>query len=492
MNRSLLIACWLVVMAGAAWLRFDKLGERPFHADEATGARLTANRMAGEATFDPTHYHGPTQSMIAALACRIAGETKWADMEQGTLRLVPAVAGCLVVLLPVFLRRRIGDPAALAAAALLGSSPLLVYYSRMFIHETLLCLFGMAALVSLLTKPKSILPGVFLGLMFATKATVAITVLAAGFALLCVWFGTRPRKTLAELMQEWCKPFVSWAIAGFLVSALCYTDVLRHPQGLLDAFTTFFRYETVAGHEKSFTYYLRLLALPIDAAGYWWYGTPVIFLAAAGWIRSFGKRDEAAMVARFTGFALLGHLAIYSFIAYKTPWLMCLPWALACLLAASAVRLADGMQTGLIVAAVTAWALFSQARQAITATGRLASDARNPFAYVPTRRDADDLGAWLEALRETSRTDAFPCAVVGTGYWPLPWILRRLETVGYHSEPVADMSAMACVIAMPEQAGAVASLLENTHIALPRGLRPGVPIIVHVRNDIWETWIAQP
>ena len=66
----------------------------------------------------------------------------------------------------------------LLAAAFLATSPLLVYYSRMFIHESLLVLFGMLALVSLTCKPRWGIAGILIGLMFATKESFAISIIA--------------------------------------------------------------------------------------------------------------------------------------------------------------------------------------------------------------------------------------------------------------------------------------------------------------------------
>ena len=63
--------------------------------------------------------------------------------------MLPAIAGTLLVLRAAAVARRFGDAPMLLAAALLATSPLLVYYSRMFIHESLLVLFGMLALVAL-------------------------------------------------------------------------------------------------------------------------------------------------------------------------------------------------------------------------------------------------------------------------------------------------------------------------------------------------------
>ena len=101
MNRLAVIVGWICVGVTAVFLRIDDMGARPFHADEATGARITAQRMDGEAAFDPTHYHGPILADAAGVVCRLRGEDGWNEMSNTTLRIVPMLAGVLLVLMPL-------------------------------------------------------------------------------------------------------------------------------------------------------------------------------------------------------------------------------------------------------------------------------------------------------------------------------------------------------------------------------------------------------
>jgi hypothetical protein len=48
---------------------------------------------------------------------------------------------------------------------------------------------------------------------------------------------------------------------------------------------------------------------------------------------------------------------------------------------------------------------------------------------------------------------------------------------------------MPMVFSMPDAAEAVSSLLADTHVPLPYGLRPDVPVMLHLRKDIWELWM---
>lgn len=493
----MVILGWILVVVAGAWLRFDGLGERPFHADEATGARITAMRMeTGGARFDPKHYHGPLLGDLAIPICHARGEDTWEEMRKETLRLLPAGAGLLVVFVPLFWRRVFGDPAALVAGACLAVSPLLVYYSRMFIHEMLLVLFGMLVLAALTRGPRPLAAGVLTGLMFATKESFAISLIAwTGAAVLVVAMEPRwwRREVVLQFARQWWRPFLTASAAAGVTALFCYTGFLTHPRGALDAVRTFFVYETVDGHDKPIWWYFELMAWPKKSGGMWWFETvpAVLALVAFGgtFISGSGLQARRCLV-RFVAFAAAGHFAIYSLIAYKTPWLACLPWAHACLMAGWAVAwLPDRMRLA-AAAVITLLCAIPLGWQAHVAAGRLSSDERNPYAYVPTRRDVERLETWLGQLRAVADPGtAETAAVVGASYWPLPWYLRSFEKTGYWLAAPNGLEKIAFVFAMPESADATGALLADTHVPVPRGLRAGVPVILHVRKDVWGKWM---
>ena len=489
------------MLALGAYLRFDQLSNRPFHCDEATGARITARRMeSGNSQFDPQHFHGPLLSSLAIPLCRLHGETTWQTLTKGTLRLLPALAGSLLVLLPLWWRRRWGDAPMLLAAALLATSPLLAYYSRMFIHESLFGLFGILALMAVLTKPRWGLPGVFIGLMFATRETFVISIIAwlgAGCLVALGKYGWPTRAALLAAWRAYRNPLLLSGITAALTSCYFYSDGFRNPKGVLDAVSTFFVYKTGAGHDKPFFYYLEMLTVPRKSAGLWWFGTPVALLALLAFADTFRRRDaseeKSRLVVRFLAYAAVGHFIIYGLIAYKTPWLMVLPWAHVCLLAGFSVAgLASRRPRwyAAVVFLLVAVTLVSQFRQTRYATGRLASDARNPFAYVPTRRDIETVGPWLlELAKKAPDKTVEPIAVIGNGYWPLPWYLRSFHSIGYWQDPPANIAQFPVVFCVPESADAVMTQLATTHTPLPRGLRANVAITLFIRNDIWNAWM---
>lgn len=495
MKHAFIVICWLAVIGSGAFLRFEQLAKRPFHADEATGARLTSARMeSGDYHFDPVHYHGPILSSLAIPLCKVRSESGWQEMTKTTPRLLTAIAGCLLLLVPLLWRRPFGDAPVLLAAALLATSPLLVYYSRMYIHESLLVLFGMLALVSLTRAPRWGMPGLLIGLMFATKESFAISIIAWAGAALLIAVENRKQLDRAWWISAWREyrvPLGLSLVTAALTAGFFYTDGFRQPHGAIDAVRTFFVYQTVDGHDKPFGYYLELCMVPAKSGGVWWFGTPVAVLALLGFAGSFRRGAHGRGVIRFLTYATLGHFLIYSTIRYKTPWLACLPWAHLCLLAGFAVAGFPSQRQWLKVALylLVGVCLISQFRQARQASGRFAADPRNPFAYVPTRNEIETLEPWLKQLEQIAPGGTLePIGVIGADYWPLPWYLRSFAKIGYWPTPPDDLPSLPLVFAMPEMTATVANQLQHSHTPLPRGLRAGVAVTLFVKNDIWNHW----
>lgn len=499
MKPVVIIICWICVIATGAFLRFDDLGKRPFHADEATGARITAKRMEpGGAAFDPKHFHGPLLAYLAGPICKLSGKNHWQQMTKTTLRMLPAIAGTLLVCLPLLWRRRFGDPAMLLSAAFLATSPLLVYYSRMFIHEMLLALLGLLTVMILTRNPRWGAAGFFTGLMFATKESFAISIIAWTAAGLWIALENRHLLNAETLKQAWEKyrtPASISLLTAAVTALLLYTDFLRNPQGAIDAVRTFFVYETVGGHEKNITYYAQLLALPKKSGGVWWFETTALVFALAGYASTFTRRPDTAhsrVVIRFLAYSAAAHFLIYSIISYKTPWLACLPWAHVCLLAGFGIS--EWWHTGttarVFLTAFAALGLTTQFKQSRMATGRYASDVRNPYAYVPTQKDVESLEPWLRKLGEiTPGGTVEPIAVVGTDYWPLPWYLRSFEKTGYWPALPDNITSMPLVFSATNTSEKAMIALEKSHTLLPRSLRAEVPLLMFIRNDVWNRWM---
>lgn len=500
-QRALIIIAWIGIFILAFMLRHQNLEERPLHADEATGARILAQQINGDTyRFNPQHFHGPLLSLSTLPIAHVRGEDSWAELSTTTLRYQSALAGLMLIATPLLWRRTLGNWGTLAAAVLLTTSPLLVYYNRMYIHESLLTLFAMCACAAVFRfseKPTiriGVLCGLCLGLMFATKETFAVSVLAWLPAALSCTVLRNPGGGFKQCilnLQPYLIPAALLTLTTAVTAAYFYSDGFRAPQRMIDAVRTYFHYETTEGHEKSANYYLQLLLWPKQQLGLWWCETSVALLALIAVARAAVQPHQLRPIV-FLTIAALGHFIIYSSIGYKTPWLMLVPWAHACLLAGYAFsRITQLRVSGRIALTLLLFCgLVYQTSQSIHASGRFSNDSRNPYAYVPTSRDVPRIGRWLQQL--TTLPDApplIPVAVVGRGYWPLPWYLRSFETIGYWPAPTEALTDFPLIFAMPAHVRACNELLNHTHVALPRALRTNVSITLYVDNNIWENWL---
>ena len=497
-HRTLVCLTWLIIVTFASGLRLSKLETRPFHADEATGARVLSQRLSGDYQFNPNHFHGPLLSLLTEPLARLRNETAWQSLSIETLRLSPAIAGILICLTPLLWRRVMGEYGAALSAALLATSPMLVYYSRMYIHESWLALFGLLGLTftyRLYKDPNiknALLTGIFVGCMFATKETFVITLFAwvvglvASFALIQINRNSEKQKLTNYLIYAGLA-----SLSALLVSAFFYSNGFRYPDGITDAFRTFLVYETTLGHDKPLTYYMGLLLWPKHLLGQWWTEGLVFVLSVVACIYAvrWPKLRSAIVLIALASIIQVG---IYSSIDYKTPWLMLLPWVHVCLLSGFCLSMIGSYHriTQICLGCFILMTLVFQTQQSIAANQGFENDARLPYAYVSTSRDLVSLEAWLMQLVEmTPEIEDQTVAVVGNGYWPLPWYLRMFNSIGYWDQPEVNMIDAPFVFVVEDSVQTTNALLSDSHVAFPRGLRANVSMTLYLRKDLWKKWI---
>jgi uncharacterized protein (TIGR03663 family) len=188
----------LLVAAGALAFRLTRLGDRPMHADEAVQAKIFRGLwQEGRYRYNPDEFHGPTMIYATLPSAWMGGATTFAETTQRTYRIVPAIFGAGLILLVWLLRDAMGKPAVVCAAVLAAVSPAMVFYSRCYIHETLLVFFTMAAIGTGWRYARSgrlawcLASGACVGLMQATKETAVLTYLAASIAMGLTWLWGR-------------------------------------------------------------------------------------------------------------------------------------------------------------------------------------------------------------------------------------------------------------------------------------------------------------
>ena len=463
----------LALIALAAFLlRTHDLARRPMHADEANQAvKLGELLEHGRYAFDPRDHHGPTLYYAALPIAWLRGETTLTALTETTVRLVPAIAGTLGVLLLAVLAAPLGRWPALAAAAFMAVAPAAVYYSRYFIQETLLVAFTLAALVCAQRWWRTgrlswaVTAGAGAGLMQATKASAPLFALAALLAVLIV---NRARPASSRLARDLALALV----AALFVAALFYSSFGTHFAGLRDAVATYThasgRAASGSGHEKPWWYYLSLFGWHREG-GLLWQQLAFSFLALAGAIVALATCQK---FLRWAALYTLLVLVALSLTPYKTPWHAVHLVPGFALLAAGALAAVPGR---LLAIAIAGGALALQINQTNLSSFLRPADARNPYAYVHTSADALKFRALAESA--LSRAPAGAVRIISEEYWPLPWYLRGLPRVGYWATPPADCDG-ALVIASAVQADAVRAALHGIYRESFVGLRPGFLCVV--------------
>jgi len=506
LTHTVLLSCksaptylWCFLLLASICSRFCLLDHNPIHADEATGASLLALRLEqNHYQFDPQHFHGPLLSACAAQLAHLFQENTWVDLQLQTLRKTPALCGLAMTLLPFFYRRRLGSHSALLASAFLISSPLITYYNRLYIHESLLAalaLWGTLQLMSYLQKPsitKALILGTLIGLMFATKASFIFTV--AGWALAACFFPRHARplsdasnNSLSIAIRQYSRTLILVAACALLSASYFYSNGFQDPGGILAAFESYFVYELMPGHRQPFNTYWQWLIWPKYALGQIW--TEIAIAGAA--IFSL-LRLHHCPVARFLALSSALQFLIYACLPYKTPWLMLVPWSQLCVLAGlwlQPVWPAKGSLKKIALCLILALMLSYQSIQCYQASICYPNDPRNPYAYVPTSRNVEALGRWIQQLQSMQPNNALQkLTIIGKEFWPLPWFLKTLQLESHSEVPTKGLQNKAFIISMPAQASSVSQALTASHQVFTYTLRSHVVINFYLRNDLWEQW----
>lgn len=482
----------LLALLGALLLRVTLAQGRPFHTDEAVNAFIVEETLGEGFHYRAHDHHGPTLFLLTAAMLGPTPTRNVAEMDAGTLRLIPETCGVLVVASLYFFFPYIGKAATLAAMVMLAVLAPFVYYSGSFIHESLLILLlslYLAAFWRFLERGRmssAVAAGVLAGLMLATKETAALILAAVSLAGLLTR-GADARKGLAarggsddpagdadELPRVKTGRLVrGGALAvgvAFATVLLVFSSFGRHPERAFDLFSAIgAQVGRGLGAEHAYPWftYARWFSWP-GAAGLPWSGwvLPALGLAglAAGWRQPF---------VRFL--ALSGALVfcVFSALPYKTPWLM-LAWELPLALVA-AVGVAHGWKQGRLVQIGLCGVFLLLGFETFQRCHRFAVDPRNSLAYSPSSPDLARLEHDLDALM-MSRPEGRETLVqvIATDYWPLPWTLRKFPHVGYWTD-TAEVQPEAVVLCSAEYIGRLPGR-EGKFEAYE--LRPGVHIFL--------------
>ncbi len=496
------------ILLAALALRLVGLGLRPMHHDEANQALKFGTLLEhGDYRYDPADHHGPSLYYLTLPMVRLAGIRTLAALDEAALRRVAALFGTGTVLLLLLFYSLSGFRTAAAAALLAALSPVMVYYSRFYIQETILVFFlvgFLAALWSYCCRPgsgRALLAGFLAGCMIATKETAVIPIAATVAAMLAV----RPAESLPR--PRFRPGHLLAALAAALtVAAIFYTSFGRYPEGLAGSLLSFRFYLTKAGgagHAAPWYDYLRLLAWFRSGGGPFWSEALILGLAIVGAVVAIVPPAPSRGDSRFGRYVLIYTAiatAAYSVIPYKTPWNL-LPFYAGFILLAgngAAFLLAPEQKPWVRMLAwpLVAAGLIHLGVECYRANFVYHSDPRNPYVYAQTVADYQRLVARIEALARLHPDGrAIAIKVVAGPYetWPLPWSLRRFTRVGYwtRAQECGGLEGIPLVIASPLESLQLAPQLAGRFESEYYGLRPEVPLLLHVEKGLWERFIGQ-
>ena len=137
------VALYVVVAVTAAAMRFWDLGVRAFHHDESLHAFYSWNLYVGEGYIHNPMMHGPFQMEATAGLFFLFGDSDY------TARLLYAIAGTALVLMPLLFRSRLGDWGALFTSTMLALSPAMLYFSRFARNDILMAVWALGIVIAM-------------------------------------------------------------------------------------------------------------------------------------------------------------------------------------------------------------------------------------------------------------------------------------------------------------------------------------------------------
>jgi uncharacterized protein (TIGR03663 family) len=444
------------------------------HADEAIQANRFGTLLEKHSfRYDPAEHHGPALAYATLPLAWMARQWNYADLNEWTIRMAPALAGLALVLVSFVLGKAAlgnsaGRRAGTAAALFTAVSPALVYYSRYYIPEMWLVLFSACLILSMLAYQRSpglrwaVPAGVCAGLMYATKETAGLVFLALAAGCLAARFRFRPLDLAAIAL-------VAMGVAALLLQAQSF-----------ESLRSLLIYAERAGsggrHAHLWYYYLQVLAKAGD----------LLWLLLG--VMLFVRLSRVHRALAFLGTYAAVLTVLYSALQYKTPW--CAAGFVHAWILVAAVGFASlesrwhraALVAALLVTAATAVLAFRDAFP-------LAADPHNPYAYAHTTRDVIEIRDRIERVARSQPSGfATPIDIfAGENWWPMPWYLRRFSKVRWWSAPPREGRVGPMILTSPLHEPALARLLyeipppgerELFVTLFPRTvwLRPGVEV----------------
>jgi len=382
-------------------------------------------------------------------------------------------------------------------------SPAMVFYSRMYIQESMFACFALAFAIALgraITEGGvgwPVTAGLAAGLTLATKETSVLVLPASVAAAAGAWWSLGSARPTALSGGGWRDAAIVCALTAMAVAALFYSSFLTDPAGVLGPFraagTYIDRGVDPADHVHPWYYYVGLLAWS-SSGGLTWTEGLILTLALVGLLwavrRGFWPRYLAINTVLAT--------AIFSAIPYKTPWNLLPFHVLAIVLAGIGfAALVESASPRVVRAALAGALALGSAQlgwQAWRASVPFGSDQRNPYVYAHTVPDAVRMATRIRALAALHPArDRMLVTVIAPPHeqWPLPWYLRAMPNVGYWTEPDSALALGApVVVSSPGHVERLDAVLGDRYASEFFGLRPEVLLTLYVERGLWDRFLA--
>ncbi|MGC8829763.1 MAG: flippase activity-associated protein Agl23 [Verrucomicrobiia bacterium] len=537
MGRIYCIAVALVFALAILW-RLPELDLRPMHNDEAVNAiKFGELWQKGSYKYDPDEYHGPTLHYFTLPLAWLSSARDFSQLSEKTLRLSPVLFSLFAIMFIWLLKEAIGKWGVVCATLFFAISPIMVFYSRYFIHEMLLICFTtllIAAGWKYYRNGKllwAIAAGAGLGLMYATKETFVLAVAALITATIIesiysYYFCGAEKQACNEIDDTGCCgilekfPFLRLIVkrvkkkhllialfAALAVSIPFFTSMFSNWQGIIDSARTYFPWLERAGGKSPhihpwYFYFERLLWFkpPRNPVYVWSEGTILIF-AIVGCYIGFNKTQykEANInkgFIRFISFYSVVLAGIYSAISYKTPWCALGFWS-------GIILLAGAGAGGVFAISKQTWGKAILGLLILAGAAHLSylswmanyvhfANWRNPYVYSQTVPDILRLVKVVEGVSKVhpdGKKMVIKVIAPEHNYWPLPWYFRSFENVGWYDKLPQDPYAPVVICG----SGINAEIDEKTNkewlmVGLYE-LRPRFYLEMYVEFKYWEKYV---
>lgn len=491
----LLFAAFFLPIVVASLLRFWDLGLRPFHSDEGVNSFFLLNLYdRNYYHYDPANYHGPFLYYIGLIPFYLFG------ISDFTFRLMPVLFGIMGVALFYPLRKRLGTMGLLTTGLLIAFSPANSFFSRDTIHEIYLAFFSLAVVVAFFlyaeTRKSRYLyfAGASIAFVITIKETYILTFavyalsLAIAYCYEMVFLRRGDRfqygKTVLTTFAGDCKKH-KYAIGlstgiFFLITFLLYSSFLTYYEGITGILTTLKIWTKTGthsgGHAKPFFYYFRIL---------YKFELPMLVMGIAGFYYSFRRGNKFTIFV--VSWAILIYL-VYSFIPYKTPWLILnilLPLSLLGGIFANTVfSLCTKRWQHAIFYPLYLGIFGFSCYQSLMLNFYNYDDERYELVYVQTKRDIYHLLDRLASLSERCGKD-MAINVVSREYWPLPWYLRNYKNAKFWGNLIEKPDAPV-ILADKKGETALNKKIQGEYRKERFVLRPGVWITAYIQHDLYD------